>query len=120
MIFDRAAIFSAEVTTTLRSMQIEPTRSSFRSPRQNGVAERFVATVRQELLDHVVVLNEHHLRRLLESFIGYHNQDRTLIDLGKDSPRGRPVERRLDSASAVVGLPRGGGLHHRYAWRQAA
>jgi transposase InsO family protein len=101
-------------------MQIEPTRTSYRSPWQNGVAERFVATVRRELLDHVVVLNERHLRRLLESFIGYYHQDRTHLGLGKDSPRGRPVERRLDSASAVVGLPRVGGLHHRYAWRQAA
>ena len=101
-------------------MQIEAARTSFRSPWQNGVAERFVATVRRELLDHVIVLNERHLRRLLESFIGYYHQDRTHLGLGKDSPRGRPVERHLDSASAVVGLPRVGGLHRRYAWRQAA
>jgi putative transposase len=75
LIFDRDAIFAAGVTATLRSMQIEPTRTSCRSPWQNGVAERFVGTVRQELLDHVIVLNEHHLRRLLDSFIAYYNQD---------------------------------------------
>ncbi len=51
MIFDRGAIFLAAVTATLRSLQIEPTRTSYRSPWQNGVAERFVATVRRELLD---------------------------------------------------------------------
>ena len=57
MIFDRGAIFSGGVMTTLRSLQVEPTRTSYRSPWQkNGVAERFVATVRRELLDHVIVL----------------------------------------------------------------
>ena len=120
MIFDRDAIFSARVSATLQSMQVEPTRTSNRSPWQNGVAERFVGTVRQELLDHVIVLNEHHLRRLLESFLGYYHQDRTHLGLGKDSPRGRPVERRPNPASTVVSLPRVGGLHHRYAWRTAA
>lgn len=120
MIFDRDAIFSAGVTATLRSMQMEPTRTSYRSPWQNGVAERFVGTVRQELLDHVIVLNEHHLRQLLDSFIGYYNQDRTHLSICKDSPCGRLVELRPDPISSVVGLPRVGGLHHHYAWRRAA
>ena len=120
MIFDRGCIFSAGVTATLRSMQMEPTRTSYRSPWQNGVAERFVGTVRQGLLDHVIVLNEHHLRQLLDSFIGYYNQDRTHLSICKDSPCGRLVEQRPDTMSNVVGLPRVGGLHHRYAWRQAA
>jgi putative transposase len=120
MIFDRGAIFSAGVMAVLRSMKIEPTRTSFRSPWQNGVAERLVATVRRELLDHVIVLNARHLRQLLESFFDHYNQDRTHLGLGKDSPLGRPVERRLGPASNVVGFSRVGGLHHRYAWRQAA
>ena len=117
LIFDHDAIFAAGVTATLRSMQIEPTRTSLWSPWQNGVAERFVGTVRQELLDHVIVLNEQHLRRLLDSFIGYYNQDRTHLSICKDSPCGRLVEQGPDTASNVVGLPRVGGLHHRYAWR---
>jgi putative transposase len=108
------------VTAALRSMQVEPTRTSHRSPWQNGVAERVVGTVRQELLDHVIVLNEPHLHRLLESFIAYYHQDRTHLGLSKDSPRGRPVECRPNPAATVVSLPRVGGLHHRYAWRTAA
>jgi hypothetical protein len=112
MIFDRDTIFAAEVTATLQSMQVEPARTSHRSPWQNGVAERFVGTVRQQLLDHVIVLNEHHLRRLLDSFVGYYHQDRTHLGLGKDSPRGRPVERRPNPASTAISLPRVGGLHH--------
>jgi putative transposase len=102
-------------------MKIEPARTSYRSPWQSGVAERFVATVRRGLLDNVFVLNEHHLRRLLDSFIDSYNQDRTHQGLGKDSPVGRPVEQRPAGATSnVVRLPRVGGLHHRYAWRQAA
>jgi putative transposase len=120
LIFDRGAIFSAGLTATIRSMLMEPTRTSYRSPWQNGVAERFVGTVRQELLDHVIVLNERHLRQLIESFVTYYNVDRTHIEVGKGSPCGRPVEQRPGATSRVVSLPRVGGLHHRYAWRQAA
>jgi transposase InsO family protein len=120
MIFDRGAVFSAGVTATLRSLLVEPTRTSYRSSWQNGIAERFVATVRRELLNHVIVLNERHLRQLIAAFVTYYNQDRTHLGIGKDSPCGRPVEQRPSEASNVVGLPRVGGLHHRYAWRQAA
>jgi hypothetical protein len=72
------------------------------------------------LLDHVIVLNEPHLHRLLESFIASYHQDRTHLGLSKDSPRGRPVECRPNPVAAVVSLPRVGGLHRRYAWRTAA
>jgi putative transposase len=95
-------------------------RSCAAAPTLCPVAERFVATVRRELLDHVIVLNERHLRQLIGSFVSYYNEDRTHLGIGKDSPRGRPIERRPDTTSNVVGLPRVGGLHHRYGWRQAA
>ena len=118
--FDRDPSFSAGLTATIRSMLMEPTRTSYQSPWQNGVAERFVGTVRRELLDHVIVLNERHLRQLIESFVTSYNIDRTHLGVGKDSPCGRPVEQRPGLASNVVSLPRVGGLRHRYAWRQAA
>jgi putative transposase len=67
------------------------------------------------------VLNERHLRHLLDSFIDHYNQDRTHLGLGKGSPFGRPIEHRpAGSTSNVVSLPRVGGLHHRYAWSKAA
>jgi hypothetical protein len=92
----------------------------YQSPWQNEVAERFVGTVRRELLDHVIVLNDRHLRQLIKSFLTYYNEDRTHIGVGKDSPCGRPVKQRPSQKANVVSLPRVGGLHHRYAWRQAA
>jgi putative transposase len=57
---------------------------------------------------------------MIGSFVTYYNQDRTHLGVGKDSPYGRPVEQRPGATSNVVSLPRVGGLHHRYAWRQAA
>jgi putative transposase len=65
LIFDRAANFNEEVVSTIKSFDIEPKRTSFRSPWQNGVAERFVGSCRRDLLDHVIVLNERHLQRLM-------------------------------------------------------
>ena len=120
LIFDRDAIFSAGLTTTIRSMLMEAPRTSYQSPWQNGVAERFVGTVRRELLDHVIVLNERHLRQLIKSFVTYHNEDRTHIGVGKDSPCGRPVEQSPGREANVFRPPRVGGVHRRDAWRQAA
>ena len=101
------------------SFEIDPKRTAFRSPWQNGTAERFVGSVRRELLDHVVVFNEGHLRRLLRKYVDYYNSERVHTSIG-DAPVGRPVESRPFADARVVSFPRVGGLHHRYAWREAA
>jgi putative transposase len=82
--------------------------------------ERFIGTVRRELLDYVIVLGEGHLRALLEEFIGYYHEDRTHLGIAKETPCGRPVESRPSVLATIVSLPRVGGLHRRYAWRRAA
>jgi len=120
LIFDRDSVFSAAVAATVKSFGIRPARTAYRSPWQNGVAERWVGSVRRELLDHVVVFNERHLRRLLREYVAYYHDDRTHLGLGKATPAGRPVTRRRDGVAQVVALPRLGGLHHRYDWRAAA
>jgi putative transposase len=119
MIYDNDAIFSPAVTHAIKSFEIDPKRTAFRSPWQNGTAERVVGSVRRELLDHVVVLNEDHLRRLLREYVDYYNAARVHTSIS-DSPVGRPVESRPSSGARVVGLSRLGGLHHRYRWRKAA
>ena len=78
-----------------------------------------MGSARREMLDHVIVLNEQHLRRLLRDYVVYYNDERVHTRLG-DSPVGRPTENRPSSDAQVVALPRVGGLHHRYTWRQAA
>jgi len=111
---------SGELVTLVRSMGLKPTRISYRSPWQNGVAERFVGMLRRELLDYTIVLNDRHLRRLLFAFVEYHHEDRTHLGLCKDTPLGRPKEPRPEGSTAVVAHPRVGGLHHSYSWRAAA
>lgn len=118
LVFDRDAIFSAEVAGAVRSMNIEPT--CYRSPWQNGVAERFVGTLRRELHDHIIVLDDRHLRRLLGEYIRYYLKDRTHLGLGKDAPWARPIEPRPARPATVHTRPRVGGLHHRYCWRAVA
>jgi putative transposase len=75
--------------------------------------ERLIGTLRRECLDHVVVLNEIHLRRLLRDYLIYYHSARTHLSLGKDSPAPRPVE-RLDQGR-IIETPLDGGLHHRYS-----
>jgi putative transposase len=105
-------------TGAIKSFEIDPKRAAFRSPWQNGTAERFVGSVRRELLDHVVVLNGDHLRRLLREYVDYYNNERVHTSIG-DSPTGRPVESRPSNRATVIGFPRVGGLHHRYRWCEA-
>jgi putative transposase len=94
-------------------------RTSYRSPWQNGVAERWVRNIRNELLDHVIVLNERHLRRLAQDYLRYYHEDRTHDGLNKDTPAKRPTLRR-NGGEWLQSTPRLGGLHHRYSWAKAA
>jgi putative transposase len=120
LVFDRDGTFSAHVVSTVKSLGTKPTRTSPRSPWQNGVAERWIGSVRRELLDHVVVFNDRHLLRLLRDYVAYHHDDRTHLGLAKATPAGRPRQTRPVGDAEVIALPRLGGLHHRYEWRTAA
>ena len=104
----------------MKSMGITIKRTAFRSPWQNGVAERWIGCLRQSLLHHVIVFNEDHLRRLVSEYVAYHNADRLHCTLDGDAPHGRAIEQRPSPSAKVIGLPRLGGLHHRYQWREAA
>jgi transposase InsO family protein len=114
LIFDRGANFDEEVVEMIKNFDIEPKRISFQSSWQNGVAERFVGNCRRDLLDHVIVLNERHLKRLLSEFVGYNHDDRTHLGLDKQTPAGREAAVETNPGSKIVFIPRLGGLHHRY------
>jgi putative transposase len=94
LLLDRDAKFGAEVLSAVRDMGSEPTRTAFRSPWQNGVAERWVGSCRRDLLDHVIILNERHLKRLMSSYLLYYHEHRTHLGLAKDTPASRPTEIR--------------------------
>jgi len=114
LIFDRGPNFNKEVIDTLKTFAIQPKRTSFRSPWQNGVAERWVGNCRRDLLDHLIVLNERHLKRLMNEYVRYYHEDRTHLALGKSTPTGREEDKQSGSGQRVVSMPRLGGLHHRY------
>lgn len=115
LLFDRDSKFGNDVVSFVKEMGSLPVRTAFRSPWQNGVAERWVGSCRRDLLDHVIVLNERHLKRLMAEYIRYYHHDRTHLGLAKDTPLTRPIESNASSGSIVRSLPRLGGLHHRYA-----
>ena len=119
LIFDSDSIFSDKVTEAIKSFGIDPKRTAFRSPWQNGVAERWIGSCKREVIDHVIVFNEDHLRRLLRDYVSYYNTERVHTRL-QDAPKHRPVQIRPSAKAMVVGLPRVGGLHHRYVWQEAA
>ncbi len=120
LVFDRDSIFAGNVVSMVRALGIEPKCIAYRSPWQNGVAERWIGSCRRELLDRVVILHEGHLRRLLREYVDYYSRDRCHLGLKKDAPDLRSAERRPCGQARVVSLPRVGGLHHRYVWRDAA
>jgi hypothetical protein len=74
-----------------------------------------VGSCRCDLLNHVITLNEGHLKRLMPSYLLYYHEDRTHLGLAKDTPAGRPTEIRSAGEGQIQSLPRLGGLHHRYA-----
>ena len=118
-ILDRDGKFGEEVTELLTASGMKPTRISPASPWQNGVAERWIGSCRR-VLDHLIVLNEAHLRRLIRDYISYYHADRIHDSLEKDTPAMRPVSSKPNQSARLVSFPRIGGLHHRYDWQQAA
>jgi transposase InsO family protein len=114
LIFDRGTQFNGEVIDTVKTFGIKPKRTNFRSPWQNGIAERWVGNCRRDLLDHVIVLNERHLKRLMNEYVRYYHYDRTHLCLEKQTPSGREAEANPGASHKVVFMPRLGGLHHRY------
>jgi transposase InsO family protein len=111
LIFDRDAKYGLEVPVAVRSLKMSPVRTSFESPWQNGVAERWVESCRRDLLDHVIAVNERHLKRLLSEYVRYYHEDRTHLGLRKGTPDYRI---RSTASGRVLSQDRLGGLHHRY------
>jgi putative transposase len=115
IIRDRDACYGAAFSRCMAKLGIEEILTAPRSPWQNGFAERVIGTIKRECTDHVIVLGEQHLRRILGEYRRYYNRSRTHLSLAKNTPEGRSVEAR---SGRVVSSPVLGGLHHVY--RRAA
>ena len=114
---DRDCTYGQAFVRRVQAMGIKEVKIAPRSPWQNPFAERFVGTLRRDCLDHVIILNENHLRRIVRNYLGYYHDSRTHLSLEKDSPEPRTIE-PLESGE-IIALLQVGGLHHRYTRRAA-
>ena len=113
----RDGIYGAEFTKRVTALGIAEKPIAPRAPWQNPYAERLIGTIRRDCLDHVIVIGERHLQRVLENFCEYYHHSRPHRSLTQDSPVPRPVI--PPEQGPVVEFPQVGGLHHLYT-RQAA
>ena len=115
LIRDRDCRFGNILRDCVTSFGIRDIVTTYRSPWQNGYCERVIGSIRREYLDHVIVMNENHLRNLLNEYFHYYNHRLSHIGLEKDSPESRPVDviGRIEKVSVANGL-------HNYNFRTAA
>ncbi|MCP4334333.1 MAG: transposase family protein [Gammaproteobacteria bacterium] len=109
----RDAIYGEAVRRRIKSLGIEEVISAPRSPWQNPFCERVIGSIRRECLNHVIVMKERHLRRILREYVDYYNTCRTHLSLNKDPPETRIVG--PPELGAIIAFPRVGGLYHCYA-----
>ena len=113
LIRDRDGIYGDYFRRRIKNMGIREVLIAPRSPWHNPYAERVIGSIRRECTNHIVVLSEAHLRRVLKSYVSYYNASRPHMSLVGDAPLSRKIE--PPSLGRVVAIPQVGGLHHRYA-----
>ncbi len=109
---DWDAIYGEEFHRQAAALEIKEVTTAARSPWQNPYAERAIGSIRRECLDHMIILGERHLKRVLSSYLAYYHGARTHLSLAKDAPDGREVQ--SIEKGRVVELMQVGGLHHLY------
>ncbi len=109
---DRDSIYGDDFRRLVKHMNIEDIVTAPRSPWQNPYVERLIGSIRRECLDHIIILNEAHMRRILASYFAYYHESRAHLSLARNAPVPRRVEHQ--SEGKVIAIPQVGGLHHRY------
>ena len=117
LLHDRDSIYGDLFHQRVRGMAIREILTAPRSPWQNPYAERLIRSIRRECLDHIIVLNESTLRRILKTYFEYYQNSRTHLSLEKDAPEPRAIH--PPGLGSVVEIPEVGRLRHRYERRAA-
>ena len=112
LLHDRDSIYGKRFRSRVRSLGIEEVVTAPRSPWQNPYVERIIGSIRRECLNHVIILNDRHLRQVLKSYARYYHSARKHLSLDKQSPIPRSIE--PPEQGKVVAIPHVGGLHHEY------
>ena len=110
---DRDRIYSPSFNRRVVALGIQQVLTAPRAPWQNPFVERLIGSLRRECFDHVIVLDERHLKRMLREYVDYYHACRTHLSLEKDAPEPRLVE--SPAIGSVTVVPNVGGLHHFYA-----
>jgi putative transposase len=109
---DRDATYGSVFRSRVEAMGTKEVITAPRSPWHNAYVERVIGSIRRGCLDHIVIFNERHLRRVLSFYVDYYQRTRPHLSLDKDCPDPRPIMPcRLGK---VIAIPQVGGLHHRY------
>ncbi len=112
LVRDRDGKYGDHFRRRARNMGIREIITSRKAPWQNPYVERAIGSVRRECLDHVIVLSDAHLRRILKPYVQYYNKSRPHLSLERNAPLPRKLE--PPSQGRVIAIPQVGGLHHRY------
>jgi len=112
LVRDNDKIHGEEFTDMVKVLGIEEVNTAPKSPWQNPYCERVIGSIRRECLDHIIPLNEAHLRRVLSEYLAYYHESRTHLSLGGNAPEPREEE---TAVGEVISAPVLGGLHHRYS-----
>ena len=111
LIRDRDRCYGADFIARASRIGIETVLTPIHTPQANGVVERLIGTLWRECVDHIIPLNERHLRHVLREYVGYYNDTRPHRTLALESPEGARTPQR---SGPVIASPILGGLHHRY------
>jgi transposase InsO family protein len=113
---DRGRSYSAAFIPRAARVGIQTILTPVQAPRANAIAERLVGTLRRECLDHMIVVNERHLCRVLQEYAAHYNRGRPHRSLGLETPTGPPARAGPPGTGRIVARPVLGGLHHEYEW----
>ena len=116
LIRDRDRSYGGDFVRRARAIGIQTVLTPVHAPQANALAERVFGTIRRECLDHLIVLNEAHLRLVLREYVAYYNDARPHRSLALEPPAGPRVLAPPSRRASVVGAPVLGGLHHVYDW----
>jgi putative transposase len=125
VVHDRDAVFSNALDRSLRCMNLQVLKTPYRVPQANAFCERLIGTARRECLDHLIAINERHLRKILAEWVRHYNGGRPPASLGPGIPESalrapRAVGHDLPQGHRVAATPILAGLHHEYRLERVA
>ncbi len=119
LIRDRDSSYGGSFNLKAAMLGVKAILTPAQAPKENAVAKRVVGTLRRECLDHIIVINERHLRRILKEYVAHYNGARPHRTLALEMPMGPPFLVVPPARVGIVARPILGGLHHEYEWEAA-